>query len=101
MNIEIRLKSPGDNDDITRIGKTVALQLIGQAIEIMDDNDAIIWRDWGGLVRLEVADDSQPDPIPIEYFWKDGEWQRMSPTSRREGTISDQKDDEGSVGKGR
>ena len=37
MNIEIILKCPYDgNDGITRIGKTVALQLVGQAIDIQE-----------------------------------------------------------------
>ena len=75
MNIEITLRCPYDKKDgITSIDKQLALQLIEQAIEIVDDGLYVtIWRDWDGTIYMNVVD--KHDEPHGEYTWQDGRWQ--------------------------
>ena len=63
MNIEITLRCPYDKKDgITSIDKQLALQLIEQAIEIVDDGLYVtIWRDWDGTIYMNVVNKYDED----------------------------------------
>jgi len=66
MNIEITLRCPYDKKGgVTSIDKKLALELIEQAMEIVDDGLYVtIWRSWDGSRDTRF------------YCWKDGSCQK-------------------------
>lgn len=75
MNIEISLRCPYDKKDgITGIDKQLALQLVAQAIDLVEDDLYVtIWRSWDGEIYMNAF--NKHDDAKGDYLWQDGSWQ--------------------------